>query len=333
MADVTPPPQPRRRRHNPNTRAARGPGLGVALLVILLTTLPLLGLLYLGAQLLNLPFTPFDLYDWPVRAGFAPWVGTIDSLNTAQTAAGGNLAQVAPMTQWLLALALFFALVFGVGLAFYAFVLRRGRVPDLVDGVTAGTVLSVPMIFASLTVGSSPLPALLIVIWLGGLFVVWGIVLSYAFGRLMAEPGAFPTTTTDAGPTQAPAGIDRRRFLVQFGASTAAVTAITAAAGAALDRRENAVALQRTLPMISPEFRAAESELFGNFRRFVIVRGVSDKVDETNVMALGAEYPDRNYVSVWLGGRSPIVIYENLETALAAYSTDEAPAGLFWLDQ
>ena len=340
MADATPTPKPRGRRRqprNPDPSAAIRPGLGVALLIILLATLPLLGVLYLGAQLLTLPFTPFDLYDWPVRAGIGPWIGAIDGLNTVQMAAGGNLAQVAPVTQWLLALALFFALTFAVGLAFYAFVVRRGRVPDLIDGVTAGAILAAPMIFASLTTGSSPLPALLVVVWLGALSVVWGIVLSYAFGRLMdAPPQPAPVegeAEAESGVTQRPAGIDRRRFLIQFGAGTAAVTAIATAAGAALARREDAVALQRTLPMISPQFRAAESELFGDFRRFVIVRGVSDVVEETNVVALGAEYPDRNYVSVWLGGRSPIVIYENLATALAAYSTDEEAAGLFWLDQ
>ena len=84
--------------------------------------------------------------------------------------------------------------------------------------------------------------------------------------------------------------------------------------------------------MIAPEFRAAQSELFGQFRRFAIVRGGSAAVDTSNVLALGAEYPDRNYVSIWLGGHSPIVIYNSLETALAAYSTDDEPAGLFWLD-
>lgn len=334
MADLTPPPRPRRnrrRREAREARAANQPGLGVALLIILLATAPLLGVMYLGARLLRLPFTPFDLYDWPVRAGFAPWAQLIDEWNTAQT--GGNIAQTAPLVQWLLALTIFLVLAFAVGLAFYAFVMRRGRVPDLVDGITAGALLAVPMIFASLSVGSSPLPSFMVILWLGALFIVWGIVLSYAFGRLMAAPAEPVAVEGEALDDQLHAGINRRRFLLQFGAGAAAVTALSAAAGAALSHREDAVALQRTLPMISPEFRAAQSELFGEFRRFVIVRGVTTTVEESDVVALGTEYPDRNYVSIWLGGRSPIVIYENLETALAAYSTDEAPAGLFWLDE
>ncbi len=340
MTDQQPPTPARRpslRRAAPKTAKTNSPGLGMATLVILLATLPLLGILYLGAQLIRLPFPPLDLYDWPVRAGFAPWAALIDSLSSPT----GNIAQTAPLVQWLAGLALFLALAFLVGLAFYAFVLRRGRAPDPIDGLTAGALLAVPMIFVGLAVRNSPLPTVVIVVWLAALFVGWGLLLSYAFGRLMRPapavmtPPVEPLADTAPAPAvtpPAPAGIDRRSFLLQFGASTAAITAVTATAGAVLARRETAETLQRTLPMISPEFRAAQQELFGRFRRFAIVRGAADSVDKTNVLALGTEYPDRNYVSIWLGGHSPIVIYENLETALAAYSVEGEQTGLFWLD-
>ena len=66
MADETHTPRPRPsrpRRSDPNKLATTWPGPAVALLVILLTTAPLLALLYLGAKALRLPFVPFDLYD------------------------------------------------------------------------------------------------------------------------------------------------------------------------------------------------------------------------------------------------------------------------------
>ena len=333
MADETPTPQPRPsrpRRSEPNKSATTWPSPAVALLIILLTTAPLLTLLYLSTQALGLPFAPFDLYDWPVRAGFAPWASLADTLSTPTTEAA-NQAQNAPVVQWLLGLALFLLLALGVGLAFYAYARRRGRAPDLIDGVIAGALLAVPMIFVALAVDSSPLAAPLVVVWLAGLFIGWGVLLSYAFARLVRVP-AISAADAPAVTDTAAIGIDRRRFLLQFGASTAAVATVTAAAGAALARRQDTVALQRTLPMIAPEFRAAQSELFGQFRRFAIVRGGSAAVDTSNVLALGAEYPDRNYVSIWLGGHSPIVIYNSLETALAAYSTADEPAGLYWLD-
>ena len=334
MADETPTPRPRPsrpRRSDPNKTATTWPGPAVPLLVILLTTLPLLGLLYLGAQALGLPFAPFDLYDWPVRAGFAPWASLADTLSTPTTDAA-NQAQAAPAVQWLLGLTLFLLLALLVGLAFYAYARRRSRAPDLIDGVIAGALLAVPMIFVALAVDSASLAAPLVVVWLAGLFIGWGVLLSYAFARLVRAVPAISATEAPAATDTAATGINRRRFLFQFGASTAAVATATAAVGAALARRQDAVALQRTLPMIAPEFQAAQSELFGQFRRFAIVRGGAESVDAANVLALGAEYPDRNYVSIWLGGHSPIVIYNSLETALAAYSTEDEPAGLFWLD-
>lgn len=305
-------------------RASRQPGLGVAVVVIFLATLPLIGLMYLGHRLLNLPFVPFDLYDWPIRAGIAPWVSLIDTLTGSQAAAGGNIAQSLSLVQWLLSLGLFLLLALALGLAFYAFISRRGRQPDLIDGLTIGIIFAAPMIFISLTTSASPLPALLNAIWLGGLFVVWGIVLSYAFGHLM-EPDVRRTDGTFEG------GIDRRQFLLQFGAGAAAITALSAA-GASLAPGKDATQLQKTLPMASPEFLQAQQELFGNFRRFVIVHGGSESAADSNVLALGAEYPDRNYVSIWLGGGSPIVVYESIQTVLAAYSTEEEDAGIYWLD-
>ena len=63
------PPQP---VSTTRARAGKQPGLGLALLVVLLATLPLVGLMYLGHRLLNLAFVPFDLYDWPIRVGLSP---------------------------------------------------------------------------------------------------------------------------------------------------------------------------------------------------------------------------------------------------------------------
>lgn len=324
MSDELPPmPQPEQAEAPVQTSRRSGPGS--AILVILLATLPLIGIMYLGHQLLNLPFIPFDLYDWPIRAGIALWISLIDTLTGSQAAVGGNIAQSASLVQWLLSLGLFLLIALIMGLAFRAFVTRRDRHPDLIDGITIGILFAVPMIFISLTTSGSPLPALLNVVWLGALFVVWGIVLAYAFGHLMEPAGATLPDGSRAG------GIGRRQFLLQFGAGAAAITAISAA-GAALAPGKDAAQLQKTLPMVAPDFLQAQQELFGNFRRFVIVRGGTASAAESNVLALGAEYPDRNYVSVWLGGRSPIVIYENIQTALSAFSTEDQIAGIYWLD-
>jgi hypothetical protein len=314
---------------NAPTPKTPGLGLGAAVLLILLTTMPLLGLLYLAAQLLHLPFVPFDLFGWPIRAGFAPWVSLINTLSGAQVTAGGNIAQSAPVVRWVLSVSLFLLIALVLGLAFYLFVLRRGRIPDWLDGLMIGILFGAPMIFVSLATGSSPLPAWMSVLWLAALFVGWGLVLSYAFRRLLLTTR---TVTTD-DELSADGGIDRRQFLIQFGAGATVITAFSAAAGANLAPGKSAELLQATLPMASPEFLEAQRELFGNFRRFAIVRLSGEAATESNVVALGAEYPDRNYVSVWLGGNSPIVVYENLETALGAYSAGELKTAIYWLDE
>ncbi len=312
------------------TTPKSGPGIVAATLLILLTTLPVVGLLYLAAQLLHLPFVPFDLFDWPVRAGFAPWVSLINTLSGALAAAGGNVAQSAPVVRWALSLSLFLLIALILGLAFYLFVARRGRIPDWIDGLTLGILFGAPMIFVSLTAGASPLPAWLSVPWLAAVFAGWGLALSYGFRRLLET--ARPVVPLDEGPPVA-GGIDRRQFLIRFGAGATAITALSAAAGAALAPGKEVRRLQATLPMASPEFLEAQRELFGNFRRFAIVRLSGETATESNVVALGAEYPDRNYVSVWLGGSSPIVVYENLATALAAYSAAEEQTAIYWLDE
>lgn len=305
------------------------PGIGTSVLIILLTTMPLIGLMYLAAQLFHLPFVPFDLFDWPIRAGVDPWIALVNSLNGAPVETGGNIAQSAPVARWILSLSIFMLLALAFGLAFYLFVLRRGRKPDGIDGLAIGLLFGAPMIFFSLATGASPLPAWMSILWLAALFIVWGVALSYAFGRLLniTRPVSLNQERHSEG------GIDRRQFLIQFGAGATAITALSAAAGAALAPGKSAERLQSTLPMASPEFLEAQRQLFGNFRRFAIVRFDKEAADETSVVALGAEYPDRNYVSIWLGGSSPIIVYENLGTALSAYAAEEMTTSVYWLDE
>jgi hypothetical protein len=311
----------------PSEQAVPQSGIGIAAFIILLMTASLIGILYLGEQLFHLPFTPSDLYDWPIRAGFAPWITFTTALTGAQATAGGNVAQSAPLVRWVVSLTLFLLVAFGFGLAFHLFILRRGRAPDPIDGLAIGALFGVPMIFISLAVAKSPLPAWMSAIWLGALFVLWGVALSYAFGRFMKT-----TSPTNAGGVPVEGGIGRRQFLLQFGAGATAITALSTVAGVALAPGKEAARLQRTLPTISPEFLEAQRELFGNFRRFALLRGDVEAVDGSNVVALGAEYPDRNYVSIWLGGQSPIVVYENLETVLSAFGTEGNQAFIYWLD-
>ncbi len=299
--------------------------IGRAILVILLVSVPLLAVLYLGHWLLGLPFPPFDLSNWLNQIGFGPWVGLTDALIGTTAVNADDLLRRTMQAQWILGATLFFLLALIVGILFYGQTRRRGRSRLLVT-LLFGVLFAAPFVLAALGLADSTLPGGIVVAWLVGWGVVWALAVDYALGRLTKAPGLQPAGTV------VPDGMDRRQFLLQFGAGAAAITAISgAAAGAA--RGRDAAQLQRTLPMISPELLEAQQELFGRFRRFAIVRSGAAEAGESNVLALGAEYPDRNYVSIWIGGRSPIIVYENLQSALAAYGTEENPAGAYFLDE
>ncbi len=328
-------------------------GLGTALAVIAMLTAAATGIQYLGYQLVGLPFSPLDLYDWLVRSGSGLWVSLISSLKGFFLDRGQTAADTAGTTEWLLGLGLFFALAMIAGLIFYLFVGRRRVLPDGIDGVTIGAVLGVPLLLVSLFAGRSLVNPVFVIIWVLGLFLLWGIALSFSFRRLMrpvplsavsadleTQTQGLPVLPADDSDGATPpldaataARLDRRHFLFQLGASTAAITAIGATAGTLLaNENANSQAL-RPFPIADAEFLARQSALVDNFRRFAIVSFPPDRPEAAEVVTLGAEYPDRAYVSVWLGEGSPIVIYESLETVLSAYATDDTETTVLWLDK
>lgn len=302
------------------------PGIGRAILVILFVSTPLLAILYLGHTWLGIPFPPFTLVNWLNRTGYAPWVRITDALIGSTAVNADDLLRRTMQAQWILGVALFFLLALIVGILFYAVKGRRGRSNSLV-AVFFGLMFVAPFFFAGLALGDSTLSHGIIIAWLTGWGIIWALFIDDSLGRLTRIQ--VPQSSGELSPT----GIDRRQFLIQMGAGAAALATIGSAAAASAAKGQDAAQLQRTLPMISPELLEAQQELFGRFRRFAIVRNGNVAEDESNVLALGAEYPDRNYVSIWIGGSSPIIVYENLRSALAAYGTEDNPAGAYFLDE
>ncbi len=302
------------------------PGIGRAILVVLFVSTPLLAILYLGYASLGIPFPPFTLFNWLNRTGYAPWVGVTDALIGSTAVNADDLLRRTMQAQWILGVTLFFLLALIVGILFYGLMRRRGRSNPLVT-VLFGLLFVAPFVFAGLALGDSALSPGIVVAWLVGWGILWALISDYSLGRLTRIPAPQPSGEL------VPIGIDRRQFLIQMGAGAAALATIGSAAAGAVAKGQEAAQLQASLPMISPELLEAQRELFGRFRRFAIVRNGEVAEDESNVLALGAEYPDRNYVSIWIGGNSPIIVYENLRSALAAYGTEGNPAGAYFLDE
>jgi hypothetical protein len=335
-------------------------GIGTAILVSFLLTLPLIGILYLGKVAFGLPFVPEDLFGWFVRAGAGPFVALSDWF--ANLIAGGSQTspQAAELASQILSITLFLIIGMLVGLFFYLLAGRKTFVLDWVDGVAIGALFGAPLIFISLNSGSSPVNPVIQAFWLAVLFIAWGVGLALVyrrFGKIEAETAETAssatvvppsgekdesdletgTDATGAGENVSPEAVEgtigRRQFLLRLGASTAAITAISGVAAVALDNPERAVARRQTLPVADPETVAFYNR---TFRRFSIVQLQPDAAEgEVNVLALGAEYPDHQYVTVWIGEQSPIVVYENIETALSAYRAGdtESSVEVVWLDR
>ncbi|GMQ77798.1 MAG: hypothetical protein BMS9Abin02_0287 [Anaerolineae bacterium] len=148
------------------------------LIIGALTTLPLIGLFYLGDQVGGLSFVPFDIFDWMARIlpgnvitlGIDGIVTVIDILNLGSTSTSAKLIEQ------LIALFLFGAAGAVLGGA-TAWLLKRGLSRFKAGGlVGAIAFLFVVIVEIILPLGNSSLFAL---IWIGILLIGWGIVNGY----------------------------------------------------------------------------------------------------------------------------------------------------------
>jgi hypothetical protein len=341
-------------------------GIGVALFIIIILTVALVSVMYFAHQWFGAVFLPVDLLAWLEQLDLAMLSTLSEGLMDILTSIGLSVPVAEQTTTLILATITFGSVALLIGLGFYIFSGRRGRKPDWIDGLTVSVILAAFMIFVNLVAGSSRLPAPINITWLILLSLGWGIGLSYALaGTMRPVPSKSPAIEETMGLTndiaaeageiageasviaggdqpppeesvslvEAPNVMDRRQFLLRFGAGTAAIAAASATAGSALAYQAAADEQPRLpIPMASIEFRQAQRELLGTFRRFVILHTPDDVAAEANVLALGTEYPDRDYVSIWIGERSPIMIYESIETALTAFGSNGEPASVYWLD-
>src|SRR5262249_54012947 len=129
--------------------------------------------------------------------------------------------------------ALFIAGVVGGTALFMVLRAERTR-PRVIPGLLLGLILGVPAVLVSLHSGeTSSVGPMTGTVWILGAFLVWGAVLGRTAQRLIDFGQA-----RDAAVTR----IDRRRFLVRLGGTTAAITVAGAVVGElAEERRREAV--------------------------------------------------------------------------------------------
>ncbi|MCL7454277.1 MAG: molybdopterin-dependent oxidoreductase [Anaerolineae bacterium] len=198
--------------------------VGVGLLLGLLTSVPALGVIYIGDQLAGLTFAPFTIFEFMTRVLPGAVVTlTIDLMVTVITGLNlGPTAETAKLAEQAMALVQFIIAggLLGVVLAWVG---NRGswrRLP--LWGLAGGLVLLLVAMTAEIAMGSDNL--VLAIIWLAAVLGGWGL----ALGWVLREALFIQAETPDA---------EGRRTLLYLGGA-ALLALVTSAIGLAAALRE-----------------------------------------------------------------------------------------------
>jgi DMSO/TMAO reductase YedYZ molybdopterin-dependent catalytic subunit len=189
-----------------------------------LLTAPLVAVSYLAWKLVGMPFTPFDVFDWIARAlpgsvvtfGIDSLVGVSRILHTGST---GGAAKTAEQT---MAIAMIFVAGAVAGAVLFV-VLGLSGEPARLFGVILGAVLGGAALLIEQEMNRIPDGSFIQGSWVVTTFLAWGLAFGWVYDRLR-EAGERATNGRPAGEGD----VDRRRFLIRFGGTTAATTFVGA---------------------------------------------------------------------------------------------------------
>ena len=244
-------------------------GLVTGALVGFLLTAALAGLMYLGAQLVGLPFVPFDLFNWVARElpGSLITFG-IDMMIDTMLFLGLSVADVAKTAEQIMAIILFIVGGTAAGMIYFALMKWRQAKGDIFSGIIMAALFGLPQIAVSIIITQSTVNVFIQLLWLALLFLLWGISLSMIYRRLdIIHESAVTAAASSAEPEveqRSVEKIDRRRFLVKVGAATATITVLSGGVGAVLaaaERRRQEEALDATM---AHQSEAPEEQPFPN---------------------------------------------------------------------
>jgi DMSO/TMAO reductase YedYZ molybdopterin-dependent catalytic subunit len=212
-----------------------------------LLTAPLIALAYLASQLADLPFPPFDLFNW--ISGILPGpviTFGIDLMIDTLLLLGISVANTAKIAEQAMAVILF--LVLGIitgGIFFLIFEIRRTKV-DRVTGLVVGALFGLPIAVISVVTGASSVYPVVSFVWLLLLVLIWGLGLAWSYQQLFPIAAPAPEEPADITGVQR---LNRRQFLILLGGSAATITVIGTGLGAVLasaDRRREQAAQDET---------------------------------------------------------------------------------------
>ena len=201
-----------------------------------LLVVPMVALMYLADQWLNLSFAPYDVFDWIARILPGPVVTFgIDLMIDSLQMVGLNVADTAKTVEHIQAV-----LAFGIGgiVASGIVHLIVGRRPSTGGpalGLMVGAVLGLPIAIISATMTQVSTSVFFIFFWVLGLFCIWGVVTVATARRLLPQFSLTADSSLAQTETRSVRVAGRRQFLIQIGAATATVTVVGAGLGRLLE--------------------------------------------------------------------------------------------------
>lgn len=213
------------------------PGIGTGALVGGLLTAPLIGLMYLGDQLLELSFPPFDLFNWIARILPGPVITFgIDLMIDTLRLLGIDVADASKTAEQIMAIILFLVIGIIAGAICFTILKRRDIRPTILDGFVIGALFGLPMLAISIGVADLEPNPFIRIAWLALLYLGWGLALRWTYNRTLVEEQAQPDVEGEAEAAEAlrVEKLNRRQFLIFLGGSAALVTVVSTGLGALL---------------------------------------------------------------------------------------------------
>lgn len=210
---------------------------GTAVLIAGMITIPLVSILFLAERLIGFSFLPFELFQWMTRVLPGPLVTFgIDAMISTLRFLGINVADTAKTAEQVIAVGQFTIGGTAAGVI-TIWILHRLKIKStLLSGIILGALFGSPLIAISFFTGDAKVHPALNLLWLGFIFLVWGMSIAGIDRRLQIYEKRRETAASRGREPGSVEKLNRRQFLITLGASTATITVLGAGLGTLLSK-------------------------------------------------------------------------------------------------
>ncbi len=227
----------------------KAPGTGVLIGSVIgaLLTAALIAVFYAGWRLADLPFVPFDVFDWTTRILPGAFIEFVISAMVAaiRVLHLGPTSVAAKIIEQAIGIAgLFLTGVVAGAVLFGVLRTLRGRYA-CVSGFFLGLIAAIPAVLISSFLRKTAVaPPVASALWILFVFASWGMALAWVYLRLAALSGsAGPGSDLEPFVQR----VSRRQFLVRLAGYTATITVSGAMVGL-LSERHSRMKLESMMP-------------------------------------------------------------------------------------